>query len=245
MDKYVGFYIEKPLGNNVFSYEKRKNKRIYVAKLIKGDLDCLEVGDKIAFDEVLEEEVEVESTKEKEIACFGLKNFVEYNLNEKKIYIFDNHNHAFYFWNKGLAENMFTKGCKLVHVDQHKDTRQPNDYNVNIDNLEDVFRYTNEVLNVGSFIQPAMKYNIFSELFIIDSTYTFSKIQEIKGEFVLDIDMDIFSKDMDYIDYGYKMESIRYLIKKAKFITIATSPFFIEQNYAIKVLKEILICDTM
>ena len=28
MDKYIGFYIEKPIGNNIFSYEERKNKKI-------------------------------------------------------------------------------------------------------------------------------------------------------------------------------------------------------------------------
>ena len=32
---------------------------------------------------------------------------------------------------------------------------------------------------------------------------------------------------------------IKELIKKAKVITIASSPFFIEQDYAIKVLKEL------
>ena len=32
---------------------------------------------------------------------------------------------------------------------------------------------------------------------------------------------------------------IKDLIKKSKVITIASSPFFIEQDYAIKVLKEL------
>ena len=26
MDKYIGFYIDKPIGNNIFSYEDRENK---------------------------------------------------------------------------------------------------------------------------------------------------------------------------------------------------------------------------
>ena len=29
MDKYTGFYIDKPTGNNIFSYEERENKKIY------------------------------------------------------------------------------------------------------------------------------------------------------------------------------------------------------------------------
>lgn len=226
--EYNGFYIEKPMGNNVFSYDKRDNKSIYVPKLISGTLNDVRLGNKVVFNEVDENE---------EIKAIGLKNMVEYVLGNKKIYVFDNHNHAFYFWLKSMMNNEFTRGCKLVHVDQHKDTREPENYDVDINNIEDVFRYTNEVLNVGSFIKPALQHKIFSELIIIDSLYGFDL--DIEPEFVLDIDLDIFSSDMDYIPFDFKLDKIKNLIKKAKVITIATSPYFINQEYAIKVLKEL------
>lgn len=98
-----------------------------------------------------------------------------------------------------------------MHVDQHKDTREPENYDVDVNNLKDVFRYTNEVLNVGSFIKPALKYNIFSELIIIDSLYGFDL--EVESEFVFDIDLDIFSSDMDYIPFELKFYKIKNLIK--------------------------------
>ncbi|MGL4914610.1 MAG: UPF0489 family protein [Romboutsia sp.] len=228
MDKYKGFYIEKPTGNNIFSYEERHNKKIYVPKLIEGSLEEVIVGDEIVFNEI-DEDIEMKAK--------GLKYMIKYNIKDKEVYIFDNHNHAFYFWMKSLNKKYFTKGCKLVHVDQHKDMREPENYDVNINDIEDVFRYTNEILNVGNFIQPALKHNIFSEVIIIDSSYGFNlKIEE---EYVLDIDLDIFSKDMDYIPYRQKMLKIKELIKHAKVITIASSPFFIDQEYAIKVLKEL------
>jgi len=44
---------------------------------------------------------------------------------------------------------------------------------------------------------------------------------------------------MDYIDYNLKVTKIREYINNTNVITIATSPFFINQNYAIKVLKDI------
>ncbi|MER0283540.1 UPF0489 family protein [Clostridioides difficile] len=226
--EYNGFYIEKPMGNNVFSYDKRDNKSIYVPKLISGTLDDVKLGNKVVFNEVDENE---------EIKAIGLENMVEYVLGNKKIYVFDNHNHAFYFWLKSMMNDEFTRGCKLVHVDQHKDTREPENYDVDINNIEDVFRYTNEVLNVGSFIKPALQHKIFSELIIIDSLYGFDL--DIEPEFVLDIDLDIFSSDMDYIPFDFKLDKIKNLIKKAKVITIATSPYFINQEYAIKVLKEL------
>ncbi len=228
MEKYIGFYIDKPIGNNIFSYEERSNKKIYVPKLIEGTLDDVVVGNEVVFNEI-DENIEIKSK--------GLKNMVKYNLKDKDVYIFDNHNHALYFWIKSLKLNNFNKGCKLVHIDQHKDMREPENYDVDMDNIDDVFRYTNEVLNVGNFIQPALKHSIFSDVIIIDSSYGFNL--DIQGEFVLDIDLDIFSKDMEYISYDLRINKIKELIKKAKVITIASSPFFIDQEYAIKVLKEL------
>lgn len=232
MDRYKGFYIDRPMGNNIFSYEERSNKSIFVPSLIKGTLEDVAVGEEIVFNEIDED---------KEIKAKGLKNMVFYKKEDKDIYIFDNHNHALYFWINSLKSNKFKKGCKLVHVDQHKDMREPENYDVDMNSLDDVFRYTNEVLNVGNFIQPALKHNIFSEVIIIDSSYGFD--MDIEGEYVLDIDLDIFSKDMEYISYDKRVSKIKELIKGAKVITIASSPFFIDQEYAIKVLKELFNCD--
>ena len=231
MERYTGFYIDKPYGNNVFSYEERENKKIFVPRLIEGNLEDVQVGDNIVFNEVDEEN---------EIKATGLKNLVQYKFKDKTIYIF-NHNHAFYFWMKSLKNKEFNKGCKLVHVDQHKDMREPNHYDVDVDSLDNIFTYTNEVLNVGNFIQPSLKKEIFSQVIIIDSSYGFDV--KVEGEYVLDIDLDIFSKDMDYIPYDFRLNKIKDLIKDAKVITIATSPYFIEQDYAIKVLKELFNCD--
>ena len=115
--------------------------------------------------------------------------------------------------------------------------RGPEGYDVDIDDLADIFEYTNKSLNVGNFIQPALKKGVFSEVIIIDSSYGFDK--HIEGEYVLDIDLDIFSTDMDYIPYDFRVDKIKKLISSAKVITIATSPYFIEQDKAINVLKEL------
>lgn len=232
MNRYTGFYIDKPLGNNVFSYDERENKKIYVPKLIQGDLNDVKIGHEVVFSEIEFEE---------EINSIGLKNIVKFNYKGKNVYIFDNHNHSFYFWIKSLKEGLFNKGCKLVHIDQHKDMREPENYVVDIENLDDVFRYTNYVLNVGNFIKPALYHNIFSDVIIIDSTYGFE--MDIDGEIVLDIDLDIFSKDMEYMSYDLRINKIREYINRANVITIASSPFFIDQGDAIKVLKELFNCD--
>ena len=127
-----------------------------------GTLDDVSLGENIVFNEIDEDT---------EIKAIGLKNLVQYEIDGKVVYIFDNHNHAFYFWMKSLHEGLFNKGCRLIHVDQHKDMRKPDDYTVDLDNLNDVFRYTNKVLNVGNFIQPALKKGVFCDVDIIDSSY--------------------------------------------------------------------------
>ena len=54
----------------------------------------------------------------------------------------------------------------------------------------------------------------FLEVVIIDSSYGFEL--DIEGEYVLDIDLDIFSKDMEYISYDLRVSKIKESNKKSK-----------------------------
>ena len=84
-----------------------------------------------------------------------------------------------------------------------------------------------------NFIKPLQKESLIENLFIVDSTYSLDNIEKqavnSKG-YILDIDLDFFSEDMDYIDRKRKIEVINNLAKKAALITICTSPFFIDFN---------------
>ena len=79
MDKYIGFYIDRPIGNNIFSYEDRENKKIYVPKLIEGTLDDVSIGEEIVFNEI-DEDIEIKAK--------GLKNMIIYKYQDKDVYIF-------------------------------------------------------------------------------------------------------------------------------------------------------------
>lgn len=46
---------------------------------------------------------------------------------------------------------------------------------------------------------------------------------------VLNLDIDIFAPELDYINPEKKIRIIRNLLKKCQLVTIATSPFFIDQ----------------
>jgi len=227
---YKGFFLKEALGNNQFSFEKRKQKQIYVAPLKKGKLSDLSVGKNIAFSEY---------SDGKEYNYPGLENFIHFELNGKEIFIFDNHNHAFFFWIYAYHAGIINFGENLVHIDQHTDMRKPEKW-LAISEMHDalkIFEYTNFSLNVGNFIQPALQLNLFKKIDIIDSSISIEK--RFYDKYVLDLDMDFFSPEMNYIPEDLKIKKISELMEKASFITIATSPFFIDQQNAIEKINRI------
>ena len=269
--EYKGFYIDDACGNNIFSYDKRKNKKIYVAPLLKVDFDKCTIMDKLnSSDKIAFSEYDEETKTEYNIA--GIKNFLFTEKNGKKIYIFDNHNHAFYFISceiideakilnniKGhILNNYIKKDIKIpktkimIHFDQHKDMRRAST------SLEEIMRdtkkscitdkdylsiYTNYTLNVGSFITPLIENNFIKDVFIVDSTYSMDELSkniDLYDDVILDIDLDFFSSDMDYIDNNLKIELIKKCYDKANIVTICTSPYFIEFERAKKYLGKIL-----
>ncbi|MGL5830785.1 MAG: UPF0489 family protein [Candidatus Altimarinota bacterium] len=241
-------YIEEPVSNNAFDYDQRKkenpNPQIFRASLIDGDLKDLAIGDRIAF----------ESTNDKNeiIPCRGLKHFIlmknPLSKSPSHIYIFDNHNHAFYFWHQERLLGNISPHSTLVHVDQHRDTRIPahflhqDDYN----NLEEIYRYTNSMLNVGNFIPAGVKSEVIKDVIFLDSQKSFEDFkiadyQKLSAEkkLILDIDIDVFAPELDFIDNQLKLKAIQELLPLANAVTIATSPFFIDQQLALEWIKKI------
>jgi len=227
---YNGFHLTKPVGNNAFSFDNRKNKKLYIPSLIEGTPNDLSIGRHIAFSEIVDGE---------ERNFSGLKNFIHFKKGTTEIFIFDNHNHAFFFWAHAYKKGLIDFGDKLVHVDQHTDMREPEKWisQENFQDFQNVFDYTNFELNVGNFIQPALKMGLFNSVEIVDSSLSFEK--SFSENIVFDLDMDIFSDDMDYIPESVKIAKIKEYEKQAKFITIATSPFFIDQGKAISLIQSI------
>jgi len=58
-----------------------------------------------------------------------------------------------------------------------------------------------------------------------------------KWNYILNLDIDFFSPNLDYIDYNLKKEAILDIASRAKLITIATSPYFVDQNRAIEIIR--------
>jgi hypothetical protein len=84
---YHGFFLTGPVGNNAFSFDRRENKSLYVPPIMEGVLDDLNVGTRTAFTEIIDGQ---------EINSIGLNGFLYFPWRGKNIFIFDNHNHAFF-----------------------------------------------------------------------------------------------------------------------------------------------------
>ena len=279
---YKGQYLKGEYGNNAFSYNKRNNQEIYIAPIKKipykvdDILGNLLKSDKTAFseyDEITKEQYDIK----------GVENFIFCDDNDKKLYIFDNHNHSFYFIAGNVIRDVgrHLQDCEkeqllsaflqrrynikkrlMIHFDQHKDMRVPEftllqaikkikennavydlkyqdfDYDYKI-----LYSYTNYFLNVGNFIVPLLENGFIYDVVIVDSTYSMGKLDkdiDSYDEVILDIDLDFFSPDMDYIDEDEKLRLIQRCYEKAKIITICTSPYFIDFERAKKKLEKIL-----
>ncbi len=245
------FYLTKPIWNNAFSFNNRKNKQLYIPSITKiqdfDDIKIQEDKNKIAFEDFWFDD--------KMSTNYWLENFYEIDWKGKTIYLFDNHNHAFYFWYLAKSKWVIKDNTTLIHIDEHADTRDNNKYIENDDvwDLEKVFNFTNEVLNVGDYIIPAQKQWLIGDIIQIRNESNLidyinhpltpslprrGNETEWKGV-VLNLDLDFFQPDLDFIDYDLKKRVILDAAEKANVITVATSPFFIEQELALKKFKDI------
>ncbi|GHW02455.1 hypothetical protein AGMMS50249_2410 [candidate division SR1 bacterium] len=182
---------------------------------------------------------------------YGLENFIQLkNERGKPIYVFDNHNHALRFWWNFLNNGQGQASRKgLIHIDQHTDRRENQNIfdkkwmNRDGNNYErEVFDFVQRKTEVGNFITPALDSVLVSDYHEIRSEYQFNHfdINLLDGKpYILDIDLDFRAEEMG-ISFKKTVEKLKSLIEKAEIITIATSPYFLDQKVAIELLIEAL-----
>ncbi len=223
------FWITEARGNNAFSYEQRgAQPRLYVPALQEGSLEDVALGDEVVFEDVDEYGV-LQS-------CRGLKTLLHTQWEGIPVVVMDNHNHAFYFWWELLQGR---EPATLIHVDQHKDMRAPEKM-FNGETAEDAFFYTHLDLNVGNYIVPAREAGWIRDIHFVTSETSLEEDFVIpEGPLLLNVDLDFFAPELGYISFDKAREKIRVWGRRASLITVATSPFFIEQKRALDFLKRL------
>lgn len=233
------FYIREPTWNNEFSYPERialwSEWKIYIPQMKEWTVNELKVWTEIAFEEVVDKKL---------VSCIGLKHFISTNQEAIPIYIFDNHNHALFLRYRHIKqlENIeWIKPFKVIHIDQHSDLKpNPNSINIKHNSPTEVLNFTNYACNVGNFITSALDSWLIEECIQIrteTALHNIGKLDFQNYNYILDIDID-FRVGKNDIENDIKI--IKNLIKNVSLVTIATSPYFINQEQAIQIAKTIL-----
>lgn len=234
----LSIYLEECVWNNAFSYNERLNKRLYIPALIDGNFSDVIVGDNIVFSD----KDDAGDLRE----CVGLQNFISTAWQDTPVIVFDNHNHAAYFWYRAWKEGYISFWTEVIHIDEHSDLWE-NTNDVDILNVNDweVADFVNQKCNVWNYIVPFIRNGFIRNFYRIEGEYDMEKYEKYTGNkdstCILNLDLDFFAPELDYIDYRYKVSYIQEKAKLADFITVATSPFFIEQKRAIQALHDIFI----
>lgn len=158
-----------------------------------------------------------EETDEKGVLhqCTGLEYIVKI---EPNIVVVDNHDLVLEFREQGLP---------VIHLDQHTDLRPVGPEGVNVGNF---LRYALDTWFISSATQINTEYSLLQ----------FNTQNIAPNTTIVDIDLDFRHPDMSIEQFEKTIQITKLLIKKAKIITIATSPYFLDQNLALSLLKLIL-----
>lgn len=227
------FVIEGPVGNNALSHDRRgPAPRLRVPSIIVGTFDDVTPGEEVVFEEFDEHGVLH--------SCAGLAHLVRTDWAGVPAIVIDNHNHAFYFWCEALAHGRIERGATLIHIDQHRDTRIP-EHAYEGTTLEEAFDYTNFHLNVGNYIVPARDAGLIGDMQMVTGAAPLEDRGFVeRRNKILNIDLDFFAPEMAHVDFDLARRFIAAHLPTTSLVTIATSPFFIDQPAAIGALRRLL-----
>lgn len=234
-------YITDPVWNNEFHYDERialwSQGKIFVTDLITWNIDDLEEWSEIVFEEVENWEL---------VSCTGLKHFIQTAYKGIPTYIFDNHNHALFFRYRHVKqfENIGeAKSFVVIHIDQHADTKEnKNSFTSTNTSPQEALGFTNYACNVGNFLTSAKDAGIIEKILQVRSEHALHNMEKLDFQqynYILDIDVD-FWEDKSQQEMESDFEIIRKIVDNACLITIATSPYFIDQKKAIEIVKQLL-----
>lgn len=216
--------LTENIWNNKFCFNQVSHPKLWIADTIDWTANNLEIWENIVFREMKNWKV---------VDYRWLKNFIKLEKNNQTIYIFDNHNHALKYWIDEFKKWNISFWFNLIHIDQHTDMN-PSEYLLDLSNPD------LQVYNVWNFIQPAIQSWLIVQVEQINTEYKLLKYDMPKYDYILDIDLDFRAPEMSIENYSETVEKTKELISKSRVVTIATSPYFLEQNLAIKVCKNLL-----
>ena len=216
--------LTENIWNNQFCFNQVENPKIWIADTVDWTVENLEIWENTVFREMKNWKV---------VEYKWLKHFVYIKNKNQSIYIFDNHNHALKYWIGEYKKWNIQFWFNLIHIDQHTDMNS-SEFELDLENPN------LDVYNVWNFIQPAIKSGLINKVEQINTEYKLLNFQTNEKDLILDIDLDFRAPEMSIEKYSETIEKVKNLISKGRVVTIATSPYFINQNLSIKICKDLL-----
>ena len=197
----------------------------------------------------------------------GLQNKVVIELTDgRTLMVTDDHNHVYTFWWLMMKLGKVSRsGNSLLHVDAHADAELTSKYREASGDhffrggqeLAEVDRYSKDILGIEGFIAPLVEngfiavwhwiYNLEQKIArgMEKATYRYQIHEQTKQDVstldynLLDIDIDVLN-GMNQVEAETALIFFAQLAQKAKLISIATSPNFIDQEKAIDYAKRLV-----
>lgn len=233
--------ITEAVGNNRFGQPSgRPTLPLEVPKRIFGTFDDVRISTRTAFRDSVDGGF-------REMP--GLENFVTAEWGGIPFHVFDNHNYALAFWLEAYASGILPKGFRLVHVDMHSDLWK-NGSDLDLERVGDgeyVEDFVNRKTEVGNYIDPAIRCGLVGEIVKIEGEGELESalVRLENGEIdfnvptVLNLDLDFFAPDLDYVPFEVKKRAILAFAKKSRIVTVATSPGFIEGGLVLRAFRDV------
>lgn len=107
--------------------------------------------------------------------------------------------------------------------------------------VEDFVNFRTEV---GNYVEPALRSGLVNRFVRMEGETDLIREYELiaSGKYdgspiVLNLDLDFFAPDLDDVPFELKRSVVLAFAEKARLITVATSPVFIEQERALRYLR--------
>jgi hypothetical protein len=156
---------------------------------------------------------------------------------KKPVYIFDNHNKALFAFLE--IQQSFGNNLPIVHIDAHLDDAIPNfsPDEITESNIHETYQQS----RICDFISVSQQGGLIDNVERIVTSSQFDGYVLPEQPFILSLDIDIFGPEGAYIDLEKKVAVIAIAWSKAAVVTIATSPGFIDQQFAWKIIQSFLV----
>ncbi len=191
-------------------------------------------------------------------SCVWLNTHLLTSYQTVPVVIVDNHNYVLpHRWHlmkdlgmsldSNLGTNISSQSpVSLIHIDQHADMNEPARYldEQDLVSMDTLFDYTRDQTTIASFIRPALQAWWISNVVQVRSSsalYDLGSCWVDDGLYILDIDLDFRDPRARYStqEMDRMIPLTQKLMSQAHLITIATSPLFIDQEYALGLLRRL------